>query len=412
MSAIRRLLAVAAGGGNYPAPAPGLSVREILAAGDAGGWTEANADHATYSGGRTYVGWVGGNSHVNDIQVAAYVHATQTWEGPMLLADNLTEGTSTSPDSHNAPAVLVRDDGHIVLAYCAHNGATMYFKISDTTDITDGFGSPIWAATGGQMTYPMLAQLGSRIYLFYRDRSGDGARLERVYSDDGGETWSSQLNVYDTDNDFLYQAFAFSDTRIDFAVTDKEPDAGDYGLWHFYMEEDGSVFRSDGTEITGFSYPLATSDLTEIMPTGNDHYPYALSYTGDGRPVVVWQTKAADPVEFGEHRWDGAAWTDVTIDTSDPISPSILSVGGGCHFWDDPDTFITAKVVGGSLELFAYTSGDDGASWSSGVQLGDLPVPNSPVHVRDGQPELAAIAFAGLFASDDFDPAFLGVGTT
>jgi len=115
-------------------------------------------------------------------------------------------------------------------------------------------------------------------------------------------------------------------------------------------------------------------------------------------------------VEFGEHRWTGSAWTDTTIDTSDPISPSVLSVGGGCHFWNDSERFITAKMVGAELQLFGYVSADDGATWSSGVQLGDFPDANSPVHVRDGPLALAALAFDGLFSSDDFDPALLGIG--
>jgi hypothetical protein len=408
---LERLLLVAQGGANFVAPVPAFDVTTLLAATEAGGWTEANADHATYGNGTTYVGWVGGNSKVNDIEIAAYDHDSQTWAGPVLLHDNLNEGSSTSPDSHNGPAVLIRDDGHLIVAYVGHNAAALRVKISnDPWDIVAGFGSPITAVSGGEMTYPMLAQLGSRIYMFWRDRSGAGARLESSYSDDGGATWSSVLNVFDTSADFLYQAFAFNSTRIDIAVTDKEPDAGDYGLWHFYMEEDGSVFKSDGTEITGFSYPLAESDLTEIMPTGNDHYPYALSYTDDGRPVIAWQTKAADPVEFGEHRWTGSAWTNTTIDTSDPISPSVLSVGGGCHFWNDSERFITAKMTGGELQLFGYLSSDDGATWSSGAQLGDFPDANSPVHVRDGQPDVAALAFDGLFASNNFDPALLGIG--
>lgn len=406
MVVARRLLL--GGGGAFPVPPLPFTVVAEL---NAGGWSEVTGPHAVYDGaGRTFIAWVGGNNKINDIEVAAYVHATGAIEGPVLLKDNLTGGTSTSPDSHNGPAVCIASDGHLVVAYCAHNSALMTVKRSNAPIaagwVASGFTSAITANTSGTMTYPMLASLGSTLWLCWRDRDGAGARIRRASSTDGGATWNPDAVLFEVAADFVYSAFAGGSSRIDFAVTDKEPDAGDYGLWHFYMEEDGDCFKSDGT--SAGAVPLDTTDITQLVPTGNDSYPYSVSYTADARPVIACQTKTEDPVEIFEYRWSGSAWARHDIDTSDPISPSVLSVGGGCHVWSNANRFIHSKMVSGALRVVEYRTTDDGVTWT---QVADHGSGSSPVYVRAGS-GLVALWFspASSFTdSDTFEPGLAGV---
>jgi hypothetical protein len=391
------------GGGSFTVHLP----FQVLAAPSVG-WTEVAGPHAAYANGRTYIVGIGGQSNPNDVLVYAYVHATNTVEGLILLHNALTPGTV--PDTHMGGAVLVRPDGHVVVAYCGHNGSSLVAKIStDPWDITAGFGSAITINSAGLMTYPQLSQINDRIWCTWRNRTGAGsASIFRNHSDDGGATWGSDENLYEVSADTLYSAFACNGSRIDYAVTDKEPDAGDYGLWHFYMEEDGSIFKSDGTEFAA-SLPLATSDLTQIVPTGNDSYPYSVSYTADGRPVIACQTKTVDPVEIFEYRWSGSAWARHDIDTSEPLLPGVNSIGGGAHDWGDSLRFLTGKVISGNIYVYLYTSTDDGETWTPRLIDTASSAP-SPVYVKDAGSQLTWIWFASGFTdSDTFDPEIAGV---
>jgi len=405
--------------GRFALP-PTPDVLELMDDTDFGAaWTEVAGPHAYYDAGRTYIAAVRGNDNPNDISVWAYVHATTAIEGPVLLRDALDGGATTTPDSHLGPAVIVLPSGKIVAAYCGHQASTMFLKVSDgvsgATWHTDGFSPPIsLTPTAGTYTYPCLAytSANNRVWLFYRYLDGGNTGIARARSDDGGLTWFGGTKMFQTTDSLTYFAFASNGVdRVDFAVTDGPPDqVGGYGLWHFYMDETGDVFRSDGTEITPFTYPLATTDLTEIVATsGGDRYPYSMSYTADERPVIAVQSKAAGTVHIGEYRWDGAAWDAHTIDTSSPISGSILSVGGGAHDWNNANRFVSAKMVTGSLEMMLYTSSNDGVSWT-GTQLTSPGTgPNSPVYVANAGGGLAFLWFGELFDSDDFDCTLEGL---
>lgn len=413
MTALRAIIGITGQYAGIAVP----SVVTVRSATNAGAWTEMAGPHAEFANGKTYIAWVGGNaSKTNDIEIAAYDNVAGTITGPILLHDNLSGGSTTSPDTHLGPALIVLPSGFIVTAYSGHTARPMNLKVSNSAyDITAGFTAGITITpTTGNYTYPMLAYTSAngRVWLFFRfqESGGTNAGIGRAYSTDGGYTWTGGTKLFQVSGNFAYSAFASNGTdRIDFAVTDKEPsDPSGYGLWHFYQDEFGDVFESDGTQITGFSYPLATSDLTQILATGNDRYPYSLSYTADDRPVIAVQSKAAATVHIGEYRWSGSAWQAHTIDTSSPISGSILSVGGGAHDWNNANRFVSAKMVTGSLEMMLYTSNNDGSTWT-GTQLASSGAnPNSPVYIRSAGAGLSWLWFDRLISSSSFDPAIEG----
>lgn len=412
----RVLLGAVSGGGSFsPPPLPFV----LFDPPDAGAGTEVTGPRAVFDGDdRTFFGWVTGNSNPNDIEVAAYVHSTGAIEGPVSLADAVSGGSTTTPDSHVGPAMVINGDGHLVVCWMPHNGSTMTVKVS--TDpigpgwVAAGFSSPnTFSPTSGTFTYPQLSycSVNDRIYLTFRRQSGSTANLVRCHSDDGGLTWSGGTIVYTSSGDNLYSAFACNGVdRIDFAVTDDEPaQAGGFGLFYFSMDPvTGDLNAADGsTLVADADLPAVPSDLTELVASNGDQYPYALAFAS-GEPVISWQTKNQDPVLFGEFRWSGSAWVETQIGDSEPISPSILTVGGGHHVWNDTDRYIHGRVVSGEQTIWEYqrTAG----TWDSGTQVAETgTTPHSPFQVRDNGTALASLWTIGLNASDaNFDPGLAG----
>ncbi len=378
----------------------------IVAAPGGGGWTEVLGPHAAYASGKTYIGWVGGNSKPGDIEIASWNGSTLS--AATLLHDNLTSPDG-DPDSHIAPAVLVLPDGKILTAYMSHNVGTFYSRRSTSAGSIAAFDGEVSQAIADGNTYAQLSYMSSidRVYCTYRVISGSNSYQGRSHSDDHGDTWHATTRFYSSGHANHYSAFASDGVRwIHFAVTDNDP-IPNFGLWYFKMDAStGDLYAANGTLLTS-TLPAPTSALTQLVASG-DQYPYSVSFTGDGRPVIAWQTKGSNPVRFGEFRWSGSAWIESQIGTSDPISPSILSVGGGLHVWGDSGRFITSRMDSGSLIVSEYRSSDDGATWS---HFDDYGSGSSPVYVRDGV-DIVAVWFApasSFVNSHDFDPGLTGV---
>lgn len=414
---LRRLL-LAGSGGSFTLP-PGPFV--LFDPPDAGAGTEVTGPRAVFDGvDRTFVGWVTGNSDPNHIEVAAYVHSTGAVEGPVRLTSSpVSGGATTTPDSHVGPAMVINGDGHLVVAWMPHGGTAISVKISNAAIgsgwVASGFGTVItFTPISGALTYPQLAYCSTndRIYLFFRQLNGSTAQLIRCHSDDGGATWSAGTAVYTSSGDNEYSAMACNGVdRIGFAITDDEPaQAGGYGLFYFSMDPvSGDLNAADGsTLVADADLPAVPSDLTELVDSTGDQYPYAMAYeTGTGNPIVTWQTKNQDPVLFGEFRWSGSAWVETQIGTSEPIGPSVLTVGGGHHVWNDTNRLIHGRVVSSVQEIWEYRRS---GTWDAGRQLATSgTTPHSPFQVRDNGAELASLWTIGLNASDDdFDPGLEG----
>lgn len=418
MLVARRLQLRSGGGGSFTPPLP-ITPFELFALAGAG--TEVTGPRAIYDGvDRTFIGWVTGNSNPNDIEVAAYVHSTGAVEGPVLLSASVSGGATTTPDSHVGPALEINGAGHLVVAWMPHGSTTgITVKIS-TNPIgsgweASGFGSPItFTPIANSLTYPQLAycSVNDRLYLFFRRLNGSTAQLVRCHSDDGGETWSGGTVVYTSSGDNEYSAFACNGIdRIDFAITDDEPaQAGGFGLFHFSMDAvSGDLNAADGSLlIASGSLPAVPSDLTELVSSSGDQYPYAMAFDESGNPVIAWQTKNQDPVLFGEFRY-GGSWVETQIGDSEPISPTILTVGGGHHVWSNTDHYIHGRVVSGVQTIWHYRR--VAGTWNSGVQVTTTETtPHSPFQVKNNAPALASLWTIGLNASDDdFDPGLQGL---
>lgn len=406
----RLLLAATGGSGAFPAP-PGITQ---IAPAPYGIGTDIQWPMAIEGNGKVYIGIVQGETDPNDIGIMAWDYATDTLEGPIALIDQLSGGSSTVPDTHNQPAVAILGDGRLIAAYCAHSSTTMRIKVSnDPWDITAGFGSQISFSSTFAMTYPQLAVMDTgRIFIRYRAVGSGVARIGQRFSDDDGATWSSELLFYSGSTNNIYSAFACDGTWVDQVLIPRAPDyASGWPMLHVRMDATGDVFTTDGVEITGFSYPLATAQLTQVFADGSYRYPRGIVYDS-GTPLIAWDSAQADPVLMGESRWNGSAWVATTILTSTRVYDAASSTGGGKHSWDATEfaagkTLGTAPIdLGGSIEIFR--SRRSGGSWDAAAQITNAGLnPYAPITVVNGT-ELKFLWPFGDQAPADGDPFSLG----
>lgn len=414
---VRRGLIAVGGGGAFTLPpsSPPAAAFDVSAP-PYGTGTDIQWPMAIYGNGMTYIGLIQGETDENDVSIIAYDHATEMIVGPVAIHDQLNDGASTIPDTHNQPAVAIRADGHIVVAYCGHGSTTLRTKISDDPwDITGGFTAAETIVSSYALTYPQLFVMsGGRIYMRARAVLSGVAYILQWYSDDGAETWDIGTLIFTEGTSNIYSAAATDGDYIDQVLIDRSPDfAGGWWMGHFRQDETGDNFQTDGTPIAG-SYPLGASDMTEVFAPGSYRFPRGITYDA-GEPVIAWDSAQADPVLMGESRWDGVDWVPETIVTSTPVYSFATSTGGGKHTWDDPDHFYAGVVLGsdpiddgGAIEIFRFTR--TAGVWDSGTQItssGENPY--APFTVVDADADLVMLWTTGDQAPADGDPFSLGL---
>lgn len=344
---------------NAPPAAPGIT----LTAAPYGGWTQIPEARAAYYNGVTYFGYVNGSN--GNVEVRSYNHATEITSAATVIK------TALGVDTHNAPALLVRDsDKKIVVAYSGHVGSTLWVRISTNAEDISAFGSEITAESGGEHTYPILlqrlAETNDPLYLFYRDNHGSGTRLAYVKSTDGGVTWGSQVAVWDANLGSYWKITTDGQWRIDFAVTDGNPDNASSKIYHFYADAT-DYHQSDGTVLVG-SQPFGPSQVTEVYDGAGPAWPTDIILNGSNLPRIVYSVSLGGDSSYRFARWTGSAWNLSTIvsagaDIVDPAPVATLDavVLTDCHL---------VKKVAGNWELYRYErSSDTVDTWDGGTAV-------------------------------------------
>ena len=126
-----------------------------------GAWSYFGDPRAVYAGGRTFIGWA-------DTQ--GYTHVAAL-DGNRLV-EHQRLGPPLSVDDHNNPSLYVREDGRIMVFYSAHNGKTMYYRVSERPRSIARFSEPrtIGTNTAGRLgyTYPNPLRVDGRLWLVFR----------------------------------------------------------------------------------------------------------------------------------------------------------------------------------------------------------------------------------------------------
>ena len=352
-------------GGSILSPVP-----VILSEPNAGVWAAIQRFRAVEHGDYWYIGHI--NSDTGDVQVTIWNHVTSTFIATRTL------NTAFGVDSHNNPALLVEANTHkLWAAYCDHDGAELYLRISTTsldTDPTlaDGFGSEtgLHSQLGGftDHTYPIFVQLTSEtndpVYLFWREVGSGLQRLAMSKSTDGA-MWSSRVLVYVEDaaesaTDPYWNIGSNNTDRFDVFVAENDE------LRHFYY--DGAYRTSDGTDTTitpDANGGLQAPDCTLVLDDTNGVVDRAFGVGWDGNPAALaWQKNGASSRRVVSARWRTGAWQTNTVVDDVGGFLSGVEFQSGCDMDPtNPDLVYAPRKIAGTFEMIRHTTADDGVTW-------------------------------------------------
>lgn len=375
-----------------------------------GGWTTPQYPKAMYADGATYAAYVNGTT--GGLYVLRYAHATKLTTTALL-------DTPTPADTHNNPAVLVRDDGRILVLFCEHDGDNLFTILSTNAGDISAWGAAAntgLSATSG-FTYPGLVQLtgvtGSPIWLVIRDKSASTTgRLRVAKSTDGGATWGSSAIVMAPGSGLIpYWGLAHDTTKLQVMMTDRDAygSQGTPKVGHMYFDGETETWhQSDGTEITA-TKPFAHTELTQVYE-GPAFVMDGLIVEGLPR-FAINRDIGSSQVTGSLYRWSGSAWASSDVYTADH-HPVDRYYGSLVMNRADPEEVFAGIKVGSFSELYRYRSSDDGATWGAGVAVTDNPdeLDTSPIGVIDGVAALPVLWLRGsLVSSLDFHFGIMGL---
>lgn len=328
-----------------------------------GGWTQIQAPKAVGYNGYTYIGWHNGSTGAT--RVGVWNNATRVKENMVTVHGAFGGGV----DNHDAPSILLDSVSHrVIVAYSEHGDATIRRKRSVNSLDTDptlsgGFGSEYAAAFAGNYTYQNLVQLDSgTIFWLYRYISGSTGYLEWVKSTDGGATWSGPTQIFgSTSGHVAYWRIGTDGTKIHVVTTETEPTAS--STFHFYMLEDGSLHKSDGTTLGSF---IHSTDCTPVLAFGAGGANWAWGVADDGLgPAAVLMQDIGGDNRIVTARYRSGSWVidEVVASVGGQVTGNQYASGAGI-VPTDPNRVAYAKLDGSHWEQFRSVSPDDGASWT------------------------------------------------
>ena len=354
--------------------------------------------------GRTFVSWMGENSHP---YVQAYDEATQTWQTPKQV------GNSPSPDSHHYPTIVQAADGHLLVFYGAHNDTPLRLARSPEAASIDGEWADGELAETPYASYPMpIVSSNGDIYVFYRETSdrvdesltNDVRPLLYAKSTDNGETWTNSQDLTGEryaigsmerpDNlDEIYMgqithepASADRTERFHMVWTiagggaDEEPKHDRYhrNLYYAYFQPENDHFYSvDGQDLGVHIDNDEMENAAKAVDTGepryargSDDFPgHDVGYTHvvkpleDGSPLLIFNTRAGENGEtkvIDAAQWQDGAWQrSVVAEDQGLLDLEVTS--------DTARVYLAAREAPG-----IQTAVSDGSAWQEETFI-DLP---------------------------------------
>jgi hypothetical protein len=336
-----------------------------------------------------------GRERAGDIDVVACQLATGR-------ADRFVLHRGLEPeDDHNAPALLIREDGRYLAMYSQHNRETLtYWRISTRPhdasrwDPEQTFDWKPYLTASDHVTYSNVFYLSAerRAYDFSRAVNLDPSILT---STDQGGHWNYSGKLFTIRrlgyvNGYVKYVSNGVD-RIDFITTEHHPRDFNNSVYHGYLK-DGQLHRTDGTIVdpTVFQSPgHMQTELTKVFSANSDFDGAAMTHAwtvdlrldAANRPSAILSCRANDSPEntnFQDHRFlyarfDGSAWQvhqlakagarlwkseqDYTgLAAMDPFDPNIAYISTNI----DPRDGSLLRVH----EIFKGVTGNSGVTWS------------------------------------------------
>lgn len=292
---------------------------------DDAAWCWFSDPRAVYHKGkheRIYYGYINSKG---DVMVRS--HDQQTGEEDMFVLH-----PELQIDDHNVPTFLFLPDGKLLTFYNHHNGNIFMRKSKYAESVREWEEEVIILEKDSVNRYcytnpVMLSDENNRIYLFGRNfvRNNKGVysdtRIYSIYSDDYGETWSEEMNLFDNQgrNTPQYVKYASDNqSRIDFLFTDGHPkqDAA-ISVYHIYYQK-GEFRQTDGEKICSYEdAPVVISEVDKVydaVKNGVRGWIWDIALDKKNHPVVTYARYPSE-MEHQYHyaRWNGEAWNDTKV---------------------------------------------------------------------------------------------------
>jgi len=315
---------------------------------------------------KTYWGWVATNG---DIKISSYDHKTKEVAVFTLKA-------ALGVDDHENPAILIRNDGKLVVFYTRHGLTPIYYRIStNAEDISAWAVEKNISPVAPELTYLCPIQLsaeGNKIYLFFR--GGNLNKWSYVTSIDGGENFSAATTLIDIGVDTNYhQYLKIESNNVDkiYFAHSGHPMNETTSVYFFYYHN-GSYYKADDTLIAG-GLPLDRADMSLVYDASadDDAWIWDIAVSGSTYYIVF----ATFPLTT-DHRYDYARWTGVAWDINQ-ITPAggFLYVaqpyysGGISLDHETPNVVYLSRVISGEWEIQKWSTPDGGSSWDAPVNI-------------------------------------------
>ncbi|MDH8702453.1 hypothetical protein M2138_001817 [Dysgonomonadaceae bacterium PH5-43] len=344
-----------------------------------GAWCWFADPRAVYYEGekkQTYIAWV--NSQ-GDIMIASFNHDTNEYQEKLIHS-------KLEIDDHDAPTILIRNDGRIMVFYSKHQSAGPMQRVISTNpeDISSFSTSYTW---GTNVSYPNPFQVGDSICLLYR---GINWHPTIAVSKDNGLTFTDVRQLVLNGGDRPYARYCQgADGSIHVAVTTGHPRNESKNQIFYFKLKDNKFYRADGSLIKEF-----TTEGINLGGKGNNtgvgsEAEIVYDGTSNGRgwiwditidpetqnPVMVY---ASFPTE-SDHRynyayWDGTEWVNKEIVRSGKWFPQTATgvteaephySGGISMDYNNPSVVYLSKQVNDVFEIYKYETDDKGKTWTT-----------------------------------------------
>jgi hypothetical protein len=336
---------------------------------DNGAWCWFQDPRVVYYDNNTYIGNV---NSTGDIIITKADQITQT-------VSSYTLHVALQVDDHANPSILILPDHRLMVFYSAHNGSSIYYRISTNPEDISSWGveQSVETNTTGLhgYSYPNVVQLsgeGNKIYLFWR-----GGDWEPTFSTTTDLTsWAPAKDLINVPGQRPYVKYVSNGTdEIAFTFGDAHPTDPEVTTDSIYFAyyKNGNFYKADGTLIGNMSsLPLATSSVDKVydsVATGIKAWVWDIALNQSGNPVIVYATFPSTT----DHRyryavWNGTVWVDNEITAAgrhiDGESEPYYS-GGIALDHDNPSVVYLSRQVNGQFEIEKWTTENNGVSWAS-----------------------------------------------
>ncbi len=341
-----------------------------------GAWCWFADPRAVYYEGkyrRTYIGWV---NKSGDIIIAHYDHTTKK------ITTNTLKFALES-DDHANPAILLCNDGRLIVFYSGHGGESMFYRIMKNPEDISSWSDEMKVGTNTEgrygITYPNPYQLSNEenvIYLFWR-----GGNFKPSFSKSkDGINWSPAKTLIEGKGARPYIKFESDGIeKIHFAFTDGHPNNEVKNSIYYAYYYKGAFYKANGTKIKGIETlpinPPEADVVYDANVSGSRAWIWDIAIEPSGNPVIVYAvfTEETDH-RYRYARWDGKKWNDFEITSAGKWFPQTpkseketetFYSGGIVLDHSNPSIVYLSKQINGIFEIEKWITSDGGAKWTS-----------------------------------------------